>query len=452
MKRIAMRSVAVWLLVLALLGGLGFFVVEYVLYGDQWVLSQGSPHIYNGDNINTGVVVDREGILLLDTSGNRTYSATKELRSAMVHWMGDRYGYISAPAIASYAKEMSGFDLMTGLYSDTGGQAQLTISAQLQLAAREAMGDRKGTVALYNYKTGELLCALTSPNYDPDDVPDLDQDLTGEYEGVYMNRFTQSVYIPGSIFKIVTTAAALEEIEDIQEQTFKCTGKQEYGKYDVTCEKKHGKLDLASAMAQSCNCAYAQIVEQLGGETLQKYVEKYGVTKSVSFDGVTTAAGNFDISDAAPVQVAWSGIGQHKDQVNPARFLTFMGAIANDGVEVTPHIMQRITCSGKETYKAKTVTGSRIMSKEIAKELQELMRGNVIEKYGVEDFPDLTVCAKSGTGQVGGEKEANAMFAGFVLDEEYPIAFFAAVEDGGYGRQACVPIISKLLETCMEVL
>ena len=452
MKRIAMRSFAIWLLVLTLLGGIGFFLVEYLIYGDEWVLSQGSPHIYNGDNINTGVVVDREGILLLDTSGNRTYSATQELRSATVHWMGDRYGYISAPAIASYAKEMSGFDLMTGLYSDTGGQAKLTLSARLQLAAQEAMGDRKGTVAMYNYKTGELLCALTTPNYDPDNVPDMDEDLEGKYEGVYMNRFTQSVYIPGSIFKIVTTAAALEEIEDIREQTFKCTGKQEYGKYDVTCEKKHGKLDLSGAMAQSCNCAYAQIVEQLGGETLKKYVEKYAVTQRISFDGLTTAAGNFDITDAAPVQVAWSGIGQHKDQINPARFLTFMGTIANDGVEVTPHIMESITCSGRETYRAATVTGERIMSAEVARELQELMRGNVVDKYGVEEFPELTVCAKSGTGQVGGEKEANAMFAGFVMDEDYPIAFFAAVEDSGYGRQTCVPIISELLETCMEVL
>lgn len=452
MKRIALRSFTIWLLVLVLLGGLGFFIVEYVLYSDQWVLSQGSPHIYNGDNIDTGVVVDREGVQLLDTSGNRTYSATKELRESMIHWLGDRYGYISAPAIASYAKEMSGYDLMTGLYSDSGGQARLTISARLQLAAQEAMGDYKGTIALYNYKTGELLCSLTTPNYDPDDVPDMDEDLTGEYEGVYMNRFTQSVYIPGSIFKLVTTAAALEEIPDIREQTFKCTGTQEYGEHDVTCENKHGKLDFDSALAQSCNCAFAQIVEQLGGKTLEKYVEKFNVTESVTFDGVTTAKGNFDISDAAPVQVAWSGIGQHKNQVNPCRFLTFVGAIANDGVEVMPYLMQSVTCSGKETYRAQTVTGDRIMSLEVAQELQRMMRNNVIEKYGTEKFPELTVCAKSGTAQVGGEQKSNAMFTGFVLDEEYPVAFFVAVEDGGYGRQVCVPILSKVLEACMEAM
>ena len=453
MKRIAMRSVAIWILVLVLLGGLGFFLVEYVMYGDQWVLSQGSPHIYKGDNIDTGKVVDRHGILLLDTSGNRTYGATKDLRRSMIHWLGDRYGYISAPAVATYAKEMAGFDMLTGLYSDTdGGQATLTISSKLQLVAQEAMGDHKGTIAIMNYKTGEILCAVTTPNYDPDNVPNMDADTTGAYEGVYMNRFTQSVYIPGSIFKIVTAAAALEEIDDIREQTFVCTGEVDYGAYDVTCEKIHGELDFDSALAQSCNCAFAQIVEQLGKDTLEKYVKQYGVTESVTFDGITTAKGNFDLTDSSKLDVAWSGIGQHKDQINPCRFLTFVSAIANDGVEVQPYVMKSISSGSKTTYEATTTTGNRIMAPEIASELQRLMRNNVIEKYGVENFPDLEVCGKSGTAQVGGDREANAMFTGFVMDEEYPLAFFVAVEDGGYGRQVCVPILFQVLEACMEIL
>ena len=92
------------------------------------------------------------------------------------------------------------------------------------------------------------------------------------------------------------------------------------------------------------------------------------------------------------------------------------------------------------------------MSQELATELQDMMRNNVIEKYGIENFPELEVCGKSGTAQVGGDKNSNAMFTGFVLDEEYPIAFFVAVEDGGYGRQACVPILSQVLEACMEIM
>ncbi len=451
MKRIALRSATIWILVLVLLGGLGFFLFEYFMYGDQWVISQGSPHIYSGENIDTGIVLDRDGILLLDTSDNRTYSATKELRASMVHWLGDRNGSVSAPAIAHYAKEMAGFDVLTGVYSGTeGGRATLTMSAKLQLAALQAMGEYKGTLAMYNYKTGELLCAVTAPNYDPDDVPDIESDETGAYEGMYMNRFTQSVYIPGSIFKIVTTAAALEEIEDIREQTFTCTGVQEYGTKDVTCEHIHGELDFDGILAQSCNCAFAQVVEQLGRKKLEKYVEKYNITEPIYFDGIATAAGNFDLEDCAPVQVAWSGIGQHKDQINPCRFLTFMGTIANDGIETTPHLMQSITCSGEETYRGQGSIGERIMPVEVAQELQRMMRNNVEEKYGLENFPELTVCAKTGTAQVGGDQNSNAMFAGFVTDEAHPIAFFVAVEDAGYGRQVCVPIINEVLQAYLE--
>ena len=451
MKRIAARSMAILLLVVLLLGGLGFFLLEFLMYSDDWVMAQGSPHIYKGDDIATGTVVDREGILLLDMAEKRTYGATEELRSSMIHWLGDRYGYISAPAVASYTKEMTGFDMVSGLYSG-GGKATLTISSKLQLVAQEAMAGKKGTVALMNYRTGEILCAVSTPNYDPDDVPNFAADDTGAYEGVYMNRFTQSVYIPGSIFKIVTVAAALEEIEDIHEQTFQCTGEVDYGKYDVTCEYKHGKLDFDSAMAQSCNCAFAQIVEQLGKEKLEEYVRKYAVTESVTFDGITTAKGNFDVTDATRLEVAWSGIGQHKDQINPCRYLTFVSAIANDGVEVNPYVMKTITNGDRRTYQATTKKGNRIMSAEIASELQRMMRNNVTEKYGDDSFPEgLQVCGKTGTAQVGGDKKATAMFAGFLQDEQNPIAFFAAVEDSGYGREICIPILSKVLEAYLEM-
>lgn len=453
MNRIARRSVTLLVLAAILLAGMVFFVVDYFINGGKWAIHQGSPHVYNGTNIDCGVVTDRDGQLLLNMNGGRAYSETLKLRKATIHWLGDRYGYISAPALPHYSKELAGYNPITGLYSYSGdGQAKLTLSAKLQQTALDAMGDHKGTVAIYNYKTGEILCAVSTPTYDPDDPPKIEGDSSGRYDGLYVNRFTQSVYIPGSIFKIVTTAAALEEIDDIREQTFECTGSRAYGVDAVTCEKVHGKLDFYSAMAQSCNCAYASIIDQLGADTLQKYVERYQITQSVSFDGIKTASGNFDVADAAAVQVAWSGIGQHRDQVNPARFLTFMGAIANGGVAVEPHIVSEVSCGGRVTYSAKAVSTARIMPQAVAQELQKMMRNNVIEKYGDENFPDFAVCAKSGTGQVGGGKEPNAMFAGFLTDEDYPLAFFVAVEDGGYGRHVCVPILSKLLKACKDVI
>jgi peptidoglycan glycosyltransferase len=125
-----------------------------------------------------------------------------------------------------------------------------------------------------------------------------------------------------------------------------------------------------------------------------------------------------------------------------------MGAIANGGVAVEPHLVQRVSCDDKVTYQASAVTSDRIMPESVARELQTMMRNNVLEKYGKENFPGLTVCAKSGTGQVGGDQKSNAMFCGFVTDEQYPLAFVVAVEDAGYGRFVCVPILSQVLAEC----
>lgn len=442
------------LFLLTLLGGLLVFVWEYATEAESWVSFSGSPHLYNSSNIGCGTITDRSGNLLLDISQGRTYSDDTNTRKSTLHWLGDRKGFISASTVSTYAASMVGYDLINGVYnaSGEGGNARLTLSAKVQNAALEAMGNRKGTVGVYNYKTGEILCALTTPTYDPENVPDIENDTTGAYDGVYLNRFLQSAYVPGSIFKIVTLSAALDCVPGIEDMTFPCRGKIEYGTEAVTCEKTHGTQTLKQAFANSCNCAFAQIAEKVGKNNMVKYVKQFGVTQKLSFDGSTTAAGNYDISNTAPVSFAWSCIGQHSDLVNPARYMTFMGAIAGDGVAAEPHLMAVVTNGGDITYEAKTRETDRLMSKEVADTVAEYMRNNVKSVYGDGNFGGLPVCAKSGTSQLGGDQKSNAMFAGFVDSEQYPLAFIVVVENGGYGSHTCVPVISKVLSACKAVM
>ena len=450
MNRVSRRASAVLLLVLVLVGGLGFFVYEYFTQAGEWIVSAGSPHVYNSTNIGCGQVVDRAGTMLLDLTASRVYADDQTVRKATLHWLGDRKGQISAPAVSYYAKEMTGYDMVDGLYSYNGadGLAVLTLSSDIQSTALQALGDRQGTIGVYNYKTGEILCAVTSPTYDPDNVPDVEGDTSGAYEGIYLNRFTQSAYVPGSIFKIVTTAAALECVPDILDKTFTCTGSYEYGVDKVTCERAHGKQSLKNALANSCNCAFAQIVGLIGEENMVKYVKQFGVTESVQFDGIKTASGNYDVSDAAAVELAWSGIGQYTDLINPCRYMTFMGAVAGGGIAAEPYLVSQVSVGEEITYTAETTLSKRIMSDETAEILRNFMRNNVESVYGAGNFPGLTVCAKSGTSQLGGGLTSNAMFAGFVTDEEYPLAFIVVVENGGYGSATCVPILSKVLSAC----
>ncbi len=454
MNRVAHRTTIALLLALVLMGGMLFFLAEFVMESGDWVVFEGNPHIYNGTNIGCGIVTDRDGELLLSATDGWEYSDDLSIRESTIHWLGDRDGYISAPTVAHYAEDMAGYNLFNGLYaySGVGGQAKMTISAQLQKVALEAMGDYRGTVAVYNYKTGEILCAVSTPNYDPDDVPDIDEDTSGAYEGVYLNRFTQVTYVPGSIFKLVTSAAALEELDDALDLTFYCSGEYEMGADAVTCKKAHGEVDLQDALAVSCNCYFAQLSEVLGKERLQRYVDKFHITEPLEFDGITTAAGKFDVENAAPVQIAWSAIGQHLDLVNPSRFMTFMGAIAGDGRAAEPYIISEVSSDKSVSYRAKPTMTDQLMSKDAAQTLKSLMRNNTTQIYGDGYFPGLSVCAKSGTAEVGGDKEPNSTFAGFVMDEEYPLAFIAVVENGGAGSSTCVPIVSDVLLACKDYL
>jgi peptidoglycan glycosyltransferase len=114
--------------------------------------------------------------------------------------------------------------------------------------------------------------------------------------------------------------------------------------------------------------------------------------------------------------------------------------------------VERISVGQEVTYTAQTTSMDQVLSPEIADLLRLYMRSGVETVYGAENFPGLTVCAKSGTSQVGGGAVSNAMFAGFVADENYPLAFIVVVENGGYGSSTCVPILSKVLAECKAVL
>lgn len=454
MNKVVGRSAILIILMLALSVGSVLFLLEYLFYADDWVMNAGSPHVYTDYSSVCGQVTDRNGIVLLDTTEGRTYSDDAKLNSTIIHWLGDQQGFIYAPTISYYAKEMTNYDPINGLYvyGNDNGTVKLTLSAKVQAVALDAMGEYKGTVAVYNYKTGQILCAVTTPTYDPDNVPDINSDTSGIWEGAYINRFTKATYTPGSIFKIVTTIAALETIPDIMEQSFLCNGVTEYGIDKVTCMEQHGKINLKDAFLHSCNCAFAAIADQLGGEVLQEYAQKMGISSKLSFDGITTASGSIAAEGAADVLVAWSAIGQHKDQINPCQFMTLMGAIAAGGKAAQPYFVQSITGGGWGDYYAQRKDTSWQINSDTAEQLRELMRNNVESYYGDENFPGLTVCAKSGTAELGGDLTPNAMFAGFVSDEEYPLAFIVVAENAGFGRKNCVPILSKVLAACKEVM
>ena len=453
MKKVSGRAIFPLILAIVLLAGTVLLCVRYFAKADEWVTFSGSPHVYTGVNLDGGVVTDRDGTLLLDSTDGRTYSADAVTRTATMHLLGDRYGYIQAPLLGSFADDMIGFDKINGLYGAEGTEANaaLTLSAAAQTAAYQALGNYHGTVGVYNYKTGEILCAVTSPSYDPDNMPDVDTDTSGAYDGVYVNRFFQAAYTPGSIFKIVTLAAAIETVPDWESLTFTCEGKTIIGGQEIICEGVHGTITLKQALAHSCNVAFGELAGKVGTKALMEYAEKLGLTESFACDGIPVKAGTVDLKDADAGDLAWAGIGQYTDQVNALTFLRAMGRIAGGGTGAEPYLMAKITRGEKTAYEAKTETSSRALKAETAAKLTEYLRNNVATMYGDWQFGGLNVCAKSGTAEHEGET-ADAMFAGFCVDENCPLAFVVFVENGGSGSAVAAPIAAKVLQVCAAAM
>ena len=453
MKKVSGRAIFPLILAIVLLAGTVLLCIRYFAKADEWVTFSGSPHVYTGVNLDGGVVTDRDGTLLLDSTDGRTYSDDAATRTATMHLLGDRYGYIQAPLLGSFADDMIGFDKINGLYGAEGTEANaaLTLSAAAQTAAYQALGNYHGTVGVYNYKTGEILCAVTSPSYDPDNMPDVDADTSGAYDGVYVNRFFQAAYTPGSIFKIVTLAAAIETVPDWESLTFTCEGKTIIGGQEIICEGVHGTITLKQALAHSCNVAFGELAGKVGTKALMEYAEKLGLSESFGCDGIPVKAGTVDLKDADAGDLAWAGIGQYTDQVNALTFMRAMGRIAGGGTGAEPYLMAKITRGEKTVYEAKTEMSSRALKAETAAKMTEYLRNNVATIYGDGQFSGLNVCAKSGTAEHEGET-SDAMFAGFCVDENCPLAFVVFVENGGSGSAVAAPIAAKVLQVCAAAI
>lgn len=443
MSKLARRAWFAYFLAAAMLVGLVVIIVRYAVGAPDWMPFQ-----------NDGRVVDRSGVMLIDnTDGKSELADNSVVRAAMIHILGDTQGYISPYLLNEYGDEMSGYDRITGTRhaADSYGKMQLTVSAYAQEQAIYAFGGRKGTIGVYNYKTGEILCMVSLPNYDPRNVPDVKGD-PDTYEGVYVNRFLHSAYAPGSTFKLVTAAAALSEIDGVEDRVFHCDGSALIGDEVVICNAVHGDIGFREALCQSCNVAFAQIAKEIGAKTLSGYAEKFGITGSLQFDGFRTQKGNFDLSGATTFEAAWAGVGQYTDQINPCQYMTFMGAIANGGEAATPYLVESVFYGSEEEYRAKTTTGGRILDRQTADELAEMMHYNVVNNYGEWYFSGLYAGAKSGTAERGEGQASNALLAGFVRSEDYPLAFVVIVEGGGAGSTACTPIIRQVLDACIVAM
>ena len=176
MKTTGNRSLILYVLSIAFAAGLLFFLGEYLLQGGQWAVQPFNRHISGGASM-TGQIVDRTGMVLSSSNGKeRVYNDDASIRKATLHAVGDDAGYISSSAQYRYRSELTGYNLFTGLGSPFGNRlgsdVTLTLDAELCKTAYTALNGRKGAVLLCNYKTGEILCMVSTPSFDPANPPE----------------------------------------------------------------------------------------------------------------------------------------------------------------------------------------------------------------------------------------------------------------------------------------
>ncbi len=433
MKRIKNRAYAALLLALLLIGGVAALLVRIWKNGGGWAAYGANSSAYTSLGVlNCGTLTDRNGLVLAHAGdGVYWYADDAAVRTACLHVVGDYRGYIGTGALTAFADRLTGYSRVFGT-TRGGATVSLSVDAALQTAAYGALAGRSGAVLLMNYETGEILCMVSSPAYDPNGEADESVD------GVYLNRCISAAYAPGSVFKLVTLTAALENIDDLYDRTFTCAGSVTVGGETVVCTGVHGEQTIEQALANSCNCAFAEISLELGAETLARYAGELGFTSRLSLDGIATAAGQFEQAPAGSGSLAWSGIGQYTDLVCPYAMLRLVAAVAAGGTVREPTLLL-----GGDNG------GTKLLEPAVAEAMGEMMNYDVSYEYsGQVDFSGLDLCAKTGTAEVG-DGSTHAWFTGY-LKSGAPLAFVVVVERGGGGLAAAGPVARTVLLQALE--
>lgn len=460
MKMITRRGIFLWILSILFIVGIVFMTVSLVSNGDEWVMKRFNRHVYsNGELVGAGTIYDKNNKPLVQTvDGKRTYAESKTTRKSTLHVVGDPKNFISTGVQSAFDSKLTGYNLMLGVYNieryGKGNDLKLTIDSEICDTAYKALNGRKGTVGVVNYKTGEVICSVSSPSYDVNDIPG-DINTNKDYEGVYINRLLSAHYVPGSTFKLVTAICAIENIPDVYERKWDCRGayQPEQG-VAIKCNSNHGRsISFKDALAKSCNAVFAQIAIELGEEKLTATAKALGIGSKISISGVINAyEGSFNVDGAPDDLLGWTGIGQGNTKIAPITMLRIVSAIANNGTAVSFNIVDDLA---NQAGKALDITlpsnKIELMDSTVASKMKDMMRYNVKKTYGESNYKNLHMCAKSGTAQIDSNPSHDiTWFTGFLDDESNPYAFVVVVENGVSGSRTAGPVANKVMQAVVK--
>jgi len=336
-----------------------------------------------------------------------------------------------------------------------------SIDAGAQRAATAGLGGNAGSVVALEPSTGKIRAMVSTPGFDPNLVPDQFPELNRATGSPLFNRATQSGYPPGSTFKVVTAAAALDSGEFTPQSVLNGdTGRRISGvPLSNAGGESFGNIDLTSALTNSVNTVWAQVGEGVGTATLYRYMTRFGFNQLPKLDYPSqqlAVSGVFQrnrlLTSGDDVDIGRVAIGQERLKVTPLQMAEVAAAVGNEGVLVEPRLWDRvIDPDGRVVDREKAREQSKVIDEDTARTLAGMMADVVSEGTGTAAaLAGIDVAGKTGTAERGGNVN-QAWFIGFAPVEDPRIAIAVTVEKTtGSGGTVAAPIARSVMQELLQ--
>ena len=430
--------------------------------------------------IRRGSIFSSDGVLLAESregKGLYKYSRYYPQGAIYSHVTGyDSPNLGRAGIEAQYNDQLLAKDEVLPFYqrlTRTGREGRditLTIKSSVQEAAARALGGRTGAVVAINPRTGAVLAMYSQPAFDPNRLVDLSpvahqpggepacalamREYSADSAAPLLNRATQGLYPPGSSFKPVTAAAAIDGAGISPEKVYDCPGVVTIGgakihNYD---DSSFGTIDMTAALAFSVNTYFAQLAAEIGGEVLVDYAERGGMNQHPPLDLPEVARSSMPQawqSDLA--EVASEGYGQGDLLVTPLQMCLYGCAVANGGVIMQPHLLQDVRQGQDVVEKFESKEWLSMMSSGTAGRILEMMIEVVRSGTGRQAaISGYAVAGKTGTAEVQGKPD-HTWFLGIAPARNPQVVVAVVVENsGGSGGSVAAPIARKVMEAALR--
>lgn len=353
--------------------------------------------------------------------------------------------------------------IISSVLPEEGDSLILTLDERIQKLCEDSLKGKAGAICAINPGNGEVLALVSKPDFDPNLfterlTPTRTQELFTDPGFPMFNRAIQSQYAPGSLFKIITAIAGLEEGVISVDETMGCRGSLPIGDREFKCwkEKGHGRLDIVQAIAKSCDVFFYQLGLRVGGEKLAKYARMLGLAEKIGISLPSEAKGLVPDSAWKKINFAeqwYSGdtanmsIGQGYLEVSPLQMASLISMVANGGVIYKPLIVEKII-DGEgnviKTFQPKVMEKVKISSGTISVVRRGLREAVLSGTSQVVKFKRLSVAGKTGTAE-NPHGEDHAWFICYAPEEAPIIALAVLVEHGGHGASAAAPLARQIL-------